>query len=450
MRDSRTTETNDTVASRGNCPEPGLVIVFVQGAPSWIVVPLVDDEVVVGRALLAEHGVDDARMSRRHVRVSCGPGGWRFQDLGSRNGSFVDGTKLTDDLQVVAPRVLRTGDTLFLLLSDLRGFGEPPIEVQDGVVLGPTLRRVFDQIARASASSRVLHLHGETGVGKELAARHFHDRSARARGPFVPVNCAAIPAPVAERLLFGARRGTYTGAETDADGFIQAADGGTLFLDEIADLDLTVQGKLLRAVELGELLPLGATKARRVEVAFVSAATVELEEYVARKTFRQDLYFRIARPTVRIPPLRDRPEEIPWLVGEVVRACAERPVQLHVSFVEAALCRAWPGNVRELLAEARVATQAALDDDSTLVRASHLSPRAGVLFEPVSAAGPTEADVARERERVRLVDALRRERGNVAAAARRLDMHRTQLRRVLDRLGIDARAIARSAGSDIG
>jgi transcriptional regulator with GAF, ATPase, and Fis domain len=448
MRDSRTTQSDDTAAPGGSSPEPGLVIVFVQSAPSSIVVPLVAGEVVLGRALLAQHGVDDARMSRKHVRVSCSPSGWRFQDLGSRNGSFVDGVRVDDEHAVVAPRVLRAGDTLFLLVADMRAFIERAIEVEGGVVLGPTLRRVFDQIARAAASSNVLHIQGETGVGKELAARHFHARASRARGPFVPVNCAAIPAPVAERLLFGVRRGTYTGADADADGFIQVADGGTLFLDEIADLDLTVQAKLLRAIELGELLPLGAAKARKVDVAFLSATAVELEEYVANKTFRQDLYFRIARPTVRVPPLRDRLEEIPWLVGEVARTFARTPAQLHVSFVETALCRAWPGNVRELLAETRGALQTAIDEGAAIVRASHLAPRAGVLFE--RAARPTEADRARERERARLVDALRRERGNVAAAARRLEMHRTQLRRILVRLGIDAHAVGREGGRKTG
>jgi transcriptional regulator with GAF, ATPase, and Fis domain len=342
--------------------------------------------------------------------------------------------------------VLRAGDTLFLPVADVRAFVAHPIESVNGIVLGPTLHRVFDSISRVAASSSVLHIQGETGVGKELAARHFHERGPRARGPFVPVNCAAIPAPVAERLLFGVRRGTYTGADTDAEGFIQAADGGTLFLDEIADLDLNVQGKLLRTLELGELLPLGAAKARKVDVAFLSATAAPLEERVATKAFRQDLYFRIARPLVRVPPLRDRLEEIPWLAADVVRI-AGAPAQLHVSFVEAALCRAWPGNVRELLAETRVAVQASREDGSEIIRAGHLAPGAGALFEQALAARPTEADLARERQRIQLVEALRREGGNVAAAARRLGMHRTQLRRVLLRLGIDAHAIGARDGA---
>jgi DNA-binding NtrC family response regulator len=313
------------------------------------------------------------------------------------------------------------------------------------VVLGATLGRVFDHIARAAASSSILHIQGETGVGKELAARHFHRSAPRARGPFVPVNCAAVPAPVAERLLFGVRRGTYTGADADADGYIQAADGGTLFLDEIADLDPNVQGKLLRTLELGEVLPLGAAKTRKVDIALLSATAVDLEECVSRKAFRQDLYFRLARPAVRIPPLRDRLEEIPLLTTEIARAAGERSPQLHVSFVEATLCRAWPGNVRELIAETRAAVHAARDDGSDIVRAAHLAPGAGALFEHTIATRPTEADEARERQRVLIVAALRRERGNVAAAARRLGMHRTQLRRVLQRLGIDPQAIAREA-----
>jgi transcriptional regulator with GAF, ATPase, and Fis domain len=300
---------------------------------------------------------------------------------------------------------------------------------------------VLDHVGRVAMTGDVLHLHGETGVGKDVAARIFHKSGRRSKGPFVPVNCAAIPASIAERLFFGVRRGAYTGADEDADGFVQSADGGTLFLDEIADLDLAVQAKLLRTLESGEVVPLGGAKPRRVDLAAVSATTVHLETRVAERAFRQDLFFRIARPAIHVPPLRERAEEIPWLAS---RIASDLGRQLHVSFVEAALCRAWPGNVRELLAEVRAATQSAGDEGSPSVRAVHLAPSAGALFEKTAAATrTTEADEERRRQHSEIVEALRREGGNVAATARRLGLHRTQLRRLMARHEIDPHAYGR-------
>jgi len=440
MTRPRTTKTDSTAGPAPKRAEPGLVVVFTRGEPASMIIPLVDGELLVERSLLAARGADDARMSRQHVEVSFGGSGWRFRDLGSRNGSFVDGARLgADPVSVAAPRVLRAGDTLFLPCAELNDYGAP--EIEDGLVVGPSLRRVLDHVGRVAMTGDVLHLHGETGVGKDVAARIFHKSGRRAKGPFVPVNCAAIPASIAERLFFGVRRGAYTGADEDADGFVQSADSGTLFLDEIADLDLAVQAKLLRTLESGEVVPLGGAKPRRVDLAAVSATTVHLETRVAERAFRQDLFFRIARPAIHVPPLRERAEEIPWLAS---RIASELGRQLHVSFVEAALCRAWPGNVRELLAEVRAATQSAGDEGSPSVRAVHLAPSAGALFEKTAAATrTTEADEERRRQHAEIVEALRREGGNVAATARRLGLHRTQLRRLMARHEIDPHAYGR-------
>jgi transcriptional regulator with PAS, ATPase and Fis domain len=440
MHDSRTTQ-NDTADLRAlEPPEPGLLAIVARAVPSSLLIPLVGGELVVGRSLLAKLGADDVRMSREHVHVSSGPTGWRFRDLESRNGSFVDGVRFTGAHVACAPRVLRAGETLFLPVADVRQLAGRAVEIVDGVVFGSAFRRAFEQISRAAEAGASLHLHGETGVGKELAARYFHARGKHARGPFVAVNCAAVPPQIAERLFFGVRRGAYTGADADADGFLQAADGGTLFLDEIADLDLAVQAKLLRTLESREVVPLGASKARSVDLTLVSATAVDLEECVARKTFREDLYFRVARPAVRVPPLRDRLDEIPWLASEAAKGSA---ASLHFSFVEAALCRAWPGNVREFLVEARTAVRAANDEGAATVRAGHLGPGAGALLTSGPNARPTEADLEESARRAEIVEALRRERGNIAATARRLGIHRTQLRRLLVRLEIDAHAIGR-------
>jgi DNA-binding NtrC family response regulator len=291
-------------------------------------------------------------------------------------------------------------------------------------------------------------IRGESGTGKEGVARAFHRDGPRREGPFVAVNCAAIPQGIAERLLFGVRRGAYSGAEADAEGYVQAADGGTLFLDEVADLDLQVQAKLLRALETREVMPLGASRPRTVDLHVCSASNRDLRTQVTSGKLREDLYYRIARPAVTLPPLRERLEEIPALVEREVRRVAPE-LTLDVSFVEACLLRPWPGNVRELLIEARSAAQAALMEDAPLLESRHLDPGAGKpllaggSMMPAADAPPSTGSPAREmrsrsrpldgEERGRIEEVLLREGGNVAAAARALGMHRTQLRRLIGR-----------------
>ncbi|HEX3764523.1 MAG TPA: sigma 54-interacting transcriptional regulator [Kofleriaceae bacterium] len=400
-------------------PRPGAIKVFAAGAACFVPRALERAHAVIGRDAACDLVSEDARMSRRHSSVRFDGESWRVHDLGSRNGTFLDGA--------AAPHiggrrgVLATGDTLFLLCDDVRPYLAESIEVTDGIVVGPTLRRAWRDIERAARVSPVVHLTGETGAGKELASRRFHDAGPRARGPLVAVNCATLPATIAERLLFGARRGAYSGADSDADGYLAAADGGTLFLDEVAELPLEVQAKLLRVVEDGALWPLGAARPRRVDLGIVTATHGDLRAQVAAGRFRDDLYFRLGKPVVALPALRDRLEDVAFLI-ECALARLAPPRRPHASLVEAALRRAWPGNVRELVREIAAAAGAA--PDAERVRAEHLDARAGC---PLGAALQPGDDVPRIR------DALARERGNVSRAARALGMHRNQLRRWLAR-----------------
>jgi transcriptional regulator with PAS, ATPase and Fis domain len=398
-------------------PRPGAVKVFSAGAACFVPHVLDRGRARVGRDADCELVGDDASMSRRHAEVRFDGEAWRVEDLGSRNGTFLDGVR--------APRacgrrgVLAAGDTLFLLCDDVRPFLAQAVEVKDGIVIGPMLRRAWREVDRAAHASSVVHLNGETGCGKELAARRFHDAGPRAGGPMVTVNCAALPLPIAERLLFGTRRGAYSGADANAEGYLEAADGGTLFLDEIAELPLEVQAKLLRVVEDQELLPLGATRPRRIDIGLVTATHDDLRVRVSSGKFRQDLYFRIGKPVVVLPPLRDRPEDVSFLVEHALSQLPQ-PRQAHVSFVEAILVRAWPGNVRELLRE--IAEAAGRAPGAERVRAEHLDARAGHALTATVRAG-------QDTERIREV--LSREQGNISRAARALGMHRTQLRRWL-------------------
>jgi DNA-binding NtrC family response regulator len=426
--------------------KPGLLWLFGGGAAMARPLPFDGDAIEIGRHSPALADAPDPRMSRRHARVRFDGVRFWVNDLGSQNGTFVDGEALPPGAPHAVRYVVRVGDSLFAPSADLRPFESPGVVERDGFVRGPAMQRLLAEAARSAELGFSLHLRGESGTGKEGVARAFHAGGPKRSGPFVPVNCAAIPQGIAERLLFGAKRGAYSGADADAPGYLAAADGGTLFLDEIAELDLQVQAKLLRALESREVLALGAARPKTVDLHLCTASHRDLRAQVAAGRLREDLYFRLGRPEAVLPPLRQRPEEVPALVAREVRRVAPS-LSTHVSLVEACLLLPWPGNVRELLVEVRGAVQAALVQGAERVEAEHLSPSAGTPFEAADAspgpARPAPAEPPRGKpldddERARIEETLRQQGGNVTAAARALGLHRTQLRRLIERYGLGA------------
>ncbi|HEY2743503.1 MAG TPA: sigma-54-dependent Fis family transcriptional regulator, partial [Polyangia bacterium] len=282
---------------------PGLVQVFSAGAASARALSFAGGTLELGRDSDGDGKIDDGRVSRRHALVACSEGRFVVTDLGSQNGTFADGQQLLAQSPTPFARVLRIGDSLFVPCADVRAFERGGVRTIDGFVRGPAMQALLAEVERAARGGTILHVRGESGTGKEGVARVFHRAGPRAAGPVVAVNCAAIPPAIAERLLFGAKRGAYSGADADAAGYLQEADGGTLFLDEIGELDAAVQAKLLRAIETKEVLPLGAAKARKVDFGFVSATNKDLRALVSAGALREDLYFRVARPVVTVPPL---------------------------------------------------------------------------------------------------------------------------------------------------
>jgi len=420
-------------------PVPGLVLIFSADKPACEVIPLVEGAVELGRGEMG----GDKRMSRRHARVTFDGRRFTVRDWGSHNGTSIDGEPLPKGGEGVARRLLQAGTSLFLLATDITPFCQG-VTTTDGAVRGPSLHRALRGIERAARFGRVVHVMGESGSGKELAARAFHNAGPASSGPFVAVNAATLPETLAERLLFGAKKGAYSGA-VDAAGYVQSAHGGTLFLDEVADLNLQVQAKILRVLETREVMPLGATRADPVDMRLVSATHKDLRLEVSEGRMREDLFFRIGVPAVALPPLRDRPEEIPWLIERALKAVSDRAggeagsaLRPHVSLVEACLRRAWPGNIRELLAEVGAAAQLALEEGGQ-VMAQHLSPTAGTVVRvarpspaPQDAAPPQPAAPPRPSDEA-ITEALRAAGGNVSRAARELGMHRTQLYRWITR-----------------
>ena len=435
-------------------PVPGVVVVWSGAGPRLDALRIPSGGLVLGRESLAV--VDDDRLSRQHVRVQVSGGQVRVADLGSRNGTHVGGQLIAGEVVAAPPLVVRAGRTVALIVPDVQPY-EGATLPEVGPIIGPTLRTAWAAIARAAQAGRALLVTGESGTGKELAARAFHE-AAGGGGELVAVNCAAIPASVAERLLFGTRKGAYSGADRDADGYLAAADGGTLFLDEIAELELEVQAKLLRVLETGELLALGAARPRPVSVRVVAATLRDLRGAVAAGRFRDDLYYRVGRPEVRLPPLRERLEDIPWLCAAAVRASG---LPAHPTLVEACLARPWPGNVRELMGEVARAAHAAAAAGRPAVRAEDLDVQAGRLAvaPPASGAGGASAVAASDEaasgpargalpDDAAILAALEAEGGNVSRSARRLGLHRNQLRRYLARHPEAAALAAGSSGSD--
>ncbi|MFP2905595.1 sigma-54 interaction domain-containing protein, partial [Pyxidicoccus sp. 3LFB2] len=258
----------------------------------------------------------------------------------SRMGGFaLEVAVLRGFAEVEPPTAL--GDTESVRDTELPGF----------IAASPSMKRLRAELARLSASRATVIVTGESGSGKELVARAIHTLSTRAQRPYVAFNCAAVPRELFEGQLFGHRRGAYTGASTDHPGVIRAAHGGTLFLDEIGELPLEVQPKLLRFLENGEVFPLGEIRPVEVDVRVVAATHRDLAQLVREGRFREDLYYRLQVVPVRVPPLRERREDVVALARHFVRLLTpegQAPPQLGPDALAALVAHPWPGNVREL------------------------------------------------------------------------------------------------------
>ena len=296
-----------------------------------------------------------------------------------------------------------------------------------------SVREMIDKLARSQAP---VYISGESGSGKELAARLIHYRSARRDAPFIPVNCGAIPENLMESEFFGYRKGAFTGADNDREGFFHAANGGTLFLDEVADLPLTMQVKLLRAIQEKKVRKVGSAAEEAVDVRIVSATHRKLKECVETGTFRQDLYYRLNVIELKMPALRERQEDIPQLVSALLaRICPDSRPTLTDEAMQALRQYAYPGNVRELENILERATALCYDalvglDDLQLAPTAENT-------EVNSKPGETLDDHMNRIERQAILDALAKTGFNRTAAARLLGITFRSLRYRIERLGIE-------------
>ncbi|MDI7267972.1 MAG: sigma 54-interacting transcriptional regulator [Myxococcota bacterium] len=404
---------DDETASRVAVPELGVGL----GSTAWLAVIHQDAvqmtplprgaRLVLGRDAHAEIRIADERLSRQHVVFQRTDDRLFLSDLDSKNGTFVNGRR------VKGKRELRHGDEVqaagamihVVLIAPLDA-APPPSPPADGtdesgeiVVMEPCMVQIHElcsRIARAFTSVLVL---GETGVGKEVVARNIHRSSPHRDGPFVAINCSAIPETVAETELFGCEKGAFTGAGERRIGYVEAAHHGTLFLDEVTDLPPAVQAKLLRVLDTRRLARLGSTREVEVDVRFVCATNRDVEERLARGLLRHDFYFRLSQFIVFVPPLRARPSEIPPLVVSFARRMAERIGRPVPQFAPEALRylvgRPWPGNIRALRNVVERAVVVAggdrISEDlvASLIQAEHA---AALPAAPAAAAPAGDAD----------------------------------------------------------
>jgi transcriptional regulator with PAS, ATPase and Fis domain len=306
---------------------------------------------IIGSGEGADLRIHDDTVSREHLRVSLREGGVHLRDEGSTNGTYVGAMKVQDVLLGASSQITLGGTTLALhvdaettelALSEHSGFG-------GAIGVSHVMRHLFATLERVAPTDTSVLIEGESGVGKEVLAQALHAHSARADGPFVALDCGAIPPNLIESELFGHERGAFTGADRARIGAFEQAHGGTLFLDELGELSPDLQPKLLRALEAREIRPVGGQRTRRVDVRVIAATNKNLSDGMQRGTFRADLFYRLAVVRVAVPPLRDRPEDVvPLATAFLRRIPGHERAELPADFAAMLTSYRWPGNVREL------------------------------------------------------------------------------------------------------
>jgi two-component system nitrogen regulation response regulator NtrX len=317
---------------------------------------------------------------------------------------------------------------------------------------GEVMRRMMAQLERVAASESRVCIFGETGTGKELVARTIHERSPRSAGPFVTLNCAAVPAELIESELFGHEKGSFTGASGRHIGKFEQADQGTIFLDEIGDMPLNMQAKLLRVLEEGEVERIGGDKPVSVNVRVVVATHRDLEARVREEKFRQDLFHRIHVFPLTLPPLRERRDDIPALVEHfAAQVCAQngwKPVPFTADAIGALQSHAWPGNVRELRNMVERLMLLATEGHVDLATVQIALPKTltSASFASVAIGAGALADRVQAFEREVILAELKRSHQNMSLAAKTLGLERSHLYKKAEQLGIDLRAMRREQG----
>lgn len=389
----------------------------------------------IGKAPGNDVVLEDSSVSRSHCIIERTERGYMLRDAGSRNGTRVNGLEVKE--VVLLPECNLELGNLRLRFSS-RSSRIPVAASRESTFMGlmgrsPCMSELFGFLEKVAPTDLPVLLHGETGTGKERVARALHEGSRRSLSPLVVFDCGATDPAMISSALFGHQVGAFTGAATARKGAFQAASGGTLFLDEIGELPLDLQPRLLRAIELGEVQPLGADHPVRVDVRLVSATHRSLPEMVKSSRFREDLYFRLAGIVLTLPPLRDRREDIVELARRFLAEFGEH-LEFDESATSALLAHPWPGNVRELRAAVRRAAALATGERVGVGDLGLATTPGGAT--PAVGRGEAPSLDLETVERAAILEALEATRGNRTEAARILGITRQGLRKKMIRFGL--------------
>jgi transcriptional regulator with PAS, ATPase and Fis domain len=416
-------------------------LVVLEGPEAGRAVTL-DAARVVGTSTKASLRLSDERVSAEHLEVTPDGGRFRVRDLDSTNGTFFEGSRVTE-LEVSAGAAFKLGRTVVRIEPQPR-----PLEVRPsasrrfGELVGESLamREVFAVLELAAPTEATVLVMGETGTGKELVARSLHEASGRRKGPFVAVDCGALPESLLDSELFGHVKGAFTGAQADRKGALQRADGGTLFLDELGRVSPAVQAKLLRVLEERRVKPVGADVERPVDVRVVAATPSDLQSAIAQGSFRPDLYYRLSVLTFELPPLRNRREDIALIVTDLLRRRGFDPNGIEGPGLDRLRSHRWPGNVRELRnvidraivlsPGARTFGELKISLESAVGLGEVLGVRTDLPFKDA------KESVLEVFERTYLRELMARHRDNLSAAARDADVDRKHWRTLLKKHGL--------------
>ncbi len=392
----------------------------------------------------ADTQIDDRKISKQHANINRTALGWSLTDLDSRNGTFVEGHPAPPQQRVSLSdgNVIRFGDSVAVFR-----LGDPPLELSTDSVLpgnSPAMNRARAHLSQIGPLKIPVLILGETGTGKEYAARAIHAGSGAPIEKFVAVNCGELSKSLSRAELFGSERGAFTDAKEARQGLVAAADGGTLFLDEVGELALEVQVELLRFLEAGTYRPLGGTQQRKSSARVVAATHVDLAAAVEANRFRQDLYARLKAviSPVRMPPLRQRREDIvPWVFRFMASAATllnVAPRRISAGFAESIMLHGWADNLRALRGAVGSAMLASVGPEG--MRAADLPKE--VLQERVLARAGTNPVLPKKRAPIKLVDrqavveALEAEGGVMTRVAERLGVERRKLYRLCKGFGV--------------
>src|SRR5499433_1574721 len=421
---------------------PGGTFLVIKGPDRGEQVALSSKPITFGSAPACDLVLTDKTVSRRHAMALLEGNEVLVRDLGSTNGSFIQGSRFKE-ITVGFGAEIKLGRTVIKFLPEEEAVEPAEAEADNfGQLVGRDvkMRRLFALLADISPNDATVLIEGETGTGKELIAEEIHNHSRRGNGPFVVFDCGAVPRELIESALFGHVKGSFTGAVQDRKGAFAESHGGTIFLDEIGELALELQPALLRALDKKAVRRVGANTYERVDVRVVAATNRDLREEIGKKMFREDLYYRLAVIRVALPSLRERGGDIPLLVEHFVKSFSTgRNIRISPEDMARLQRHSWPGNVRELrnvMERACVLSKGDslnLDDALTEESAPTLGIRTDLPFKEA------KGQLVELFEREYIVDLMRRHKMNLSAAAREAQIDRKHLRELIRKYGLDPR-----------